>query len=73
MSVAAFTAPGRWFPDQRGEGRGLRVSTHVETGFLVLSTWRDDTCVSTVRLLPHEAAGLVASLAEGLAELTDSA
>jgi hypothetical protein len=37
-----------------------RVSSHVEGGYLVLSTWRDDACVSTVRLSPDEAAELVA-------------
>jgi hypothetical protein len=49
---------------QRGGGRGLRVSSHVEGGYLVLSTWKDNVCVSTVRLLPDEAAELVAGLAE---------
>ena len=64
-------APGRWIPDQRGGGRGVRVSSHVEAGFLVLSTWKEDAVVSTVRLLPDEAASLVAGLAEGLSRLAD--
>ena len=63
--------PGRWIADLRGEGRAVRVSSHVEGGFLVLSTWKEDTCVSTVRLLPDEAASLVAGLAEGLSRLSE--
>ena len=62
---------GRWIADQRGEGRAVRVSSHVEGGFLVLSTWKENTCVSTVRLLPDEAASLVSGLAEGLGRLSD--
>lgn len=61
----------RWIADQRGEGRAVRVSAHAEGGFLVLSTWKEDTCVSTVRLLPDEAALLVAGLADGLSRLSD--
>lgn len=64
-----LTGPGRWIPDQRGDGRGVRVSAHAEAGFLVVSTWKADTCVATVRLTPDEAAHLVAGLAEGLAQL----
>lgn len=67
--MSPLTAPGRWIADQRGEGRGVRVSSHVEAGFLVLSTWKEDTVVATVRLLPDEAAALVAGVAEGLGRL----
>jgi hypothetical protein len=34
---------------------------------VVLSTWRDGTCVATSRLTPDEAARLMSALAEGLA------
>lgn len=64
-----FEAPGRWIADRRGEGRGVRVSAHEEAGFLVLSTWKANVCVGTVRLLPDEAADLVAGLAEALGRL----
>jgi hypothetical protein len=64
--AAPLLAPGRWIADQRGQGRGVRVSSHVEGGFLVLSTWKEDAVVATVRLLPDEAAALVAGVAEGL-------
>ena len=66
-----FAAPGHWIADQRGGGRGVRVSSHVEGGFLVLSTWKDSACVSTVRLLPEEAAALVAGIADGLGRLAE--
>lgn len=62
---------GRWIVDQRGGGRAVRVSSHVEGGFLVVSTWKEDTCVATVRLLPEEAALLVGGLAEGLSRLAE--
>jgi hypothetical protein len=61
--------PGGWVFDQRGEGRAVRVSAHTDDGFLVLSTWKSDACVATVRLLPDEAAQLVATIAEALARL----
>jgi hypothetical protein len=64
-----FAAPGHWIADQRGGGRGVRVSSHLEAGLLVLSTWKEDACVATVRLLPDEAAALVAGIAEGLGRL----
>lgn len=67
-----LTAPGVWVADQRGDGRGARVSSHVEGGFLVLSTWKAGTCVATVRLLPDEAAELVAGIAAALSGLATS-
>lgn len=66
---APFEAPGRWVADQRGDGRGVRVSAHSEAGFLVLSTWKAGVCVGTVRLLPDEAADLVSGISESLARL----
>jgi hypothetical protein len=69
--AAPLLAPGRWIADQRGQGRGVRVSSHVEGGFLVLSTWKEDAVVATVRLLPDEAAALVAGVAEGLGRLAE--
>ena len=63
-------SPGTWVLDHRGGGRGVRVSAHTEGGFLVLSTWKSDACVATVRLLPDEAAQLVAGIADGLAQLS---
>ena len=70
--MTPLQAPGRWIADRRGEGRGVRVSAHSEAGFLVLSTWRSGTCVGTVRLLPDEAADLVAGVSEALAGLASA-
>lgn len=67
--VWPFDVPGRWVADGRGGGRGVRVSAHEEAGFLVLSTWKANVCVGTVRLLPDEAADLVAGVAEALGRL----
>ena len=69
MPPPPLTAPGLWVADQRGNGRGVRVSSHVEGGFLVLSTWKGGTCVSTVRLLPDEAAELVSGITAALSLL----
>lgn len=57
--------PGGWIFDARGAGRGVRVSAHTEAGFLVLSTWKSDMCVGTVRLLPDEASQLVSTITDG--------
>lgn len=73
MTVAPVPAHGRWAADQRGGGRAVRVSARAEAGFLVLSTWKTDECVSTVRLVPAEAGELLAGIAEGLAHLADLA
>lgn len=61
--------PSGWIFDSRGDGRGVRVSAHTEAGFLVLSTWKADLCVATVRLLPDEAAQLAGNISDGLARL----
>ena len=53
--------------DLRGEGRALRVTWHQEEGVVVLSTWRESVCVSSVRLSAADAAELVSSLAGALA------
>lgn len=71
MNPPLITPGSRWIADQRGEGRGARVSSHIEGGFLVLSTWKEDTVVATVRLLPDEAAALVAGVADGLSRLAE--
>jgi hypothetical protein len=62
---------GTWVSDRRGDGRAVKVSAHAEAGFLVVSTWKAGTCVGTVRLLPAEAAELIAGLSESLAQLAE--
>ncbi len=69
MSLAPMSPHSRWAKDLRGEGRAVRVSAHAEAGFLIVSTWKADGCVGTVRLLPGEASQLVAGIVEGLAHL----
>lgn len=67
MTVVPLPPRGEWFPDARDGERALRVSWHAELGCVVLSTWRREQCVGTVRLEPAEAARLVGVLASGLA------
>jgi hypothetical protein len=71
MTVLALPGHGRWAWDDRGDGRAVRVSTHPDAGLLVVSLWRDNVCVGTVRLAPAEAAAVAAALTDGLAELAD--
>nr|KEP24040.1 hypothetical protein DA06_24615 [Georgenia sp. SUBG003] len=51
----------------------MRVSAHPESGVVVVSLWRSDECVATVRLRPGEAADLASALTASLAELADLA
>lgn len=76
MNVVPLPPRGEWFGDARDGARALRVSWHPaqpgptsagDTGCVVLSTWREDTCVATTRLSPVEAARLIGVLADGLA------
>ena len=55
-------------PDVRGEGRALRTTWHHEAGVVVLSVWRRNVCVGTVRLDPDDVPTLVETLTSGLAE-----
>ena len=73
MGLAPMSPHSRWARDLRGEGRAVRVSAHAKAGFLIVSTWKADGCVGTVRLLPGEASELAAGIIEGLAHLTDRA
>jgi hypothetical protein len=71
MTVVRLPVHGRWVWDARGDNRAVRVSAHLRENVVNLSVWRDKMCVGTVRLLPSEAASLVAGLTDGLAELAD--
>ncbi|HEY3436317.1 MAG TPA: hypothetical protein VGK35_01400 [Actinotalea sp.] len=55
-------------PDVRGDHRALQVTWHERDDVFVVSMWRGGTCHGTVRLAPADAAVLIASLAEGLAQ-----
>ncbi|MCV2490937.1 hypothetical protein OF117_16400 [Geodermatophilus sp. YIM 151500] len=69
MTAVRMPRRGRWIWDVRGDGRAVRISAHAEAGLLVLSLWRDDSCIGTARLSPDEAARLVSGIGEGLTEL----
>jgi hypothetical protein len=46
----------------------MRVTWHPEADVVVLSLWRVNACVGTLRLERHEVPALVAALVDGLAE-----
>ena len=71
--VVAFPRRGTVLPDVRGEGRVLRVSWHQDEGVFVLSTWRADECVSSVRLAAADALELISSLSGALAAAESAA
>lgn len=68
--IVPMRAGATHFPDSRGSDRWLRTSWHGDQ--LVVSVWRDGTCVGTTRLSRREATRLLGSLATGLAQ-SDSA
>jgi hypothetical protein len=63
------------FPAQRrefitdGERSELRGTWHNESGYVVISLWRGETCVATSHLTPREAARLSGFITSGLADL----
>lgn len=65
--VIALPASGAVLPDVRGAGRWMRVTWHDEADVVVLSLWRENACVGTLRLARHEVPALVSALVEGLA------
>jgi hypothetical protein len=69
MTVIPLPRHGQWAWDLRGQGRGVRVSAHVDEGLLNVSLWREGACVGTAQLLPADVAKLVSGLSEGLAEI----
>lgn len=66
-NVVALPASGVIIPDQRGDGRWLRVTWHEEAGVVVLSMWRETGCVATVRVDRDQVPALVTALVDGLA------
>jgi hypothetical protein len=67
MAVVPAQPAAQWFGDARDGDRAMRATWHLESGIVVLSTWRDGSCVATTRLTPDEAARLISVLADGLA------
>jgi hypothetical protein len=56
-----------WFTDARSPSRRLAVSSHPESGVVILSLWTGATCTGTFRVPMADAAGLIATLADGMA------
>lgn len=56
------------FSDARGGARCMRVTWHHAAGLVVVSLWRDDICVGTLRLPREDVPRLVHALTEGLEE-----
>ena len=57
---------GELFLDDRGEQRTLRLTWHREVDLVVLSLWREGTCIGTFRLRVSEVPSLIAALQAGL-------
>ncbi len=68
--VIALPSGGTVLEDARGESRWMRVTWHDDEGVVVLSVWRDGSCVATVRLERGDVPALVTALVDGLAETT---
>jgi hypothetical protein len=72
--VFAFPNNGEVLRDPRNDGRALRVAWHPEDGFVVLSIWRADRCVSTARVATEDVPALIQALGgTSCPSLTDSA
>ena len=67
-SVVPLPSRGDVFLDARDSERAMRVSWHHDQGLVVVSLWRADTCIGTMRLHHDEVPRLIAALAHGLAE-----
>ncbi|HEU4910408.1 MAG TPA: hypothetical protein VFV76_00785 [Actinomycetes bacterium] len=68
VAPVAATASGVVLADARGGGRAMRVTWHHEVDLVVLSVWKDETCVATVRVTRDDVPALVNALVSGLAE-----
>lgn len=68
VAPVAATASGVVLADARGGGRVMRVTWHHEVDLVVLSVWRDGTCVATVRVTRDDVPALVNALVSGLAD-----
>ena len=66
--VHPFPEPRREFITD-GERSALRATWHSESGYVVISLWRGDTCVATSHLTPDEAGRLSRFITGGLADM----
>ena len=65
--VVALPSIGEVLADVRGNGRWMRVTWHDEADVVVLSLWKQMSCVGTLRLDRSDVPGLVDTLVKGLA------
>ena len=65
--VLALPSSGEVLADVRGNGRWMRVTWHDEAEVVVLSLWKQMSCVGTLRLDRTDVPVLVHSLVQGLA------
>lgn len=65
--VVALPSLSTVVPDERGEGRALRVTWHQADDIVVLSIWLAGTCRATVRVRPVDVPDIVDVLVRGLA------
>jgi len=66
--IVALPVRGDVFLDARDQGRALRLSWHHGADLVVLSLWRDDTCVGTFQLGKDDVPAMIDALVQGLAE-----
>jgi hypothetical protein len=59
--------------DARRNGSYLRATWHPDRRMFVLSTWNGDVCTGAVQLPAAEAADLIGLVADGLAEMAETA
>jgi hypothetical protein len=65
--VVMLPAHGEVLPDARGGGRWVRVTWHQDADVVVLSLWREGTCVGTARVARDDVPVMVSALVSGLA------
>jgi hypothetical protein len=67
-TVVPLPSQGDVFVDASTPDKALRVSWHHDAAVVVVSLWRADSCVGTLRLTPDEVPRLISALSEGLAD-----
>lgn len=67
-NVVPLPSQGDVFVEARNPDKAMRVSWHHDAAVVVVSLWRADTCIGTLRLTPDEVPRLISTLAEGLAD-----
>jgi hypothetical protein len=71
MSTSASVVPVPQEVVLDDRGHALRATWHRDQRLLVLSTWHEGTCTSSVRLAPADAARLGACIIAALADAAD--